>query len=452
MRTFFSRLPTFLLLALALGIVARAVLAFATQFWLDELWSVGFSHPEHSLSEVIRLTLDDVHPPLFQMLLHYWLVLFGFTEASARAFSLLVGILASLAFIPLAQSLYEKKVAMLAASLFALNIFAITYSAEVRSYQLLLLFGIINTTFLFQYLYQQKRTALIAYIAFSLLAIYTHYFGVILLFSHAVIWLGRLITTRDKSLFVSALITYLLLFVLWTPLLSSVLADVNRESFWISNPSFILLLAYILIYFGGPLALPFLFFPLMALKKAWPECSQRELFLLLAALSVLFVPYLIGFVVHPILNPRNAIIGLPYWILLIAFVANFLPERRQQFFIITTFIVNLIGVALVLPFKGEEIDRVLEAVQKTAKPVYLVHNGELDTQGFLQTKIDLNRGIYPTVELNRWQEQQAVAEQQFWLICYHKCEKMDLFEKIPDGYSATEEIEGRGIKAILLNR
>ena len=45
-----------------LGIVFRCYVAFASSFWLDELWSSWWSAPQHSLQQVIDFALADVHP------------------------------------------------------------------------------------------------------------------------------------------------------------------------------------------------------------------------------------------------------------------------------------------------------------------------------------------------------------------------------------------------------
>lgn len=442
------QIPLYLLISIALGLLARAVLSFETQFWLDELWSAGFSHPDHSLAQVIKLTLDDVHPPLFQILLHGWLTVFGFSEMSARGFSLLVGTIAVIVFRPFARSFYPDKRADIATALFAINLFAITFTAEVRSYQLLLLFSLLNGYFLFRYLFEGQKSALIGYVIFSIMAIYTHYFGVILLLSHALIMLVALIKRRDKTLFLHATLTYSTLLICWLPLLSSVLADVNRESFWIENPSFLLLLAYVPVFFGGPLALTLLL-PLSRIKKAWPDHGYKEGSLLIAALAILLIPYLIGFLIHPIQNPRNAIISLPFWILWISFFIPYLSCRWQQIFIALSMIACLIGTALVLPNKGEHIDLLLSTVMDSEAPLYVVNGGKLATDGFLRTKQELNQDRYRDLSIRTWNGD-AIDNKHFWLACYHTCNEIDLNSYIPRGFTVTDQLEGKAVKALLL--
>src|SRR5690554_2998788 len=165
--------------SLAIGIIARLVVIFFEDFWLDELWSSAFSNPSLSLKQVLTLTLNDVHPPLYQVLLYYWYQAFGFYELSGRALSSIFGLLAILGFHLLANSLYKKPTAQLATILFALNSLAIIFCAEVRSYELLLMLSIFSSYFFFEWALHKKQIAIIGYVLFSTLAIYTHYFGVI---------------------------------------------------------------------------------------------------------------------------------------------------------------------------------------------------------------------------------------------------------------------------------
>lgn len=75
-------------LAVAFGTVLRIYDLLGRSLWYDEVFSVGVSDPENSLSEVFYQTVQDVHPPFYQILL--WLVfrVFGYGEWPGRVFRL----------------------------------------------------------------------------------------------------------------------------------------------------------------------------------------------------------------------------------------------------------------------------------------------------------------------------------------------------------------------------
>ena len=73
-----------LLLIVVLAVVVR-VNGFTLQgYWYDELFSAHISKPDHSLSKVVELTLADVHPPLFQIVMWWSYRLFGYNEIAGR--------------------------------------------------------------------------------------------------------------------------------------------------------------------------------------------------------------------------------------------------------------------------------------------------------------------------------------------------------------------------------
>ena|SRR5690554_548374 len=437
--------------ALAIGIVARIIVIFFEDFWLDELWSSSFSNPANSLEEVLKLTLSDVHPPLYQVLLYYWYQAFGFYELSGRALSSAFGLVAIGGFHLLANSLYKKTTAQLATILFALNSLAIIFCAEVRSYELLLMLSIFSSYFFFEWALHKKQIAIIGYVLFSTLAIYTHYFGVILLLCHGLLVLIYCLRTQNKEILKQAVWVYLLLVLCFSPLLQYAIGDALRPSFWIKQPSFGLLLVFLIVYFGGPAAPIFLTFLGFAAKEAKKHFSMIELLLLVGGLSVLFIPYLIGFISNPMVNPRNIIIGLPFWLLLSAFIASFLSNKARTAFIVFKMLVAIATTVLMPWYKGEQIDGLLKKVAASQQVLYIVNGGKLDTAEFMATKLAMNKKDYGNIEL-RIRNHHEPQEENYWLICYHTCNEIDLNTWLPEHYTQLDEYHGRGIKGLQIHQ
>src|SRR5690606_36341602 len=79
------RVPVLALIGLAL--VAGVVLRFiaSSPLWLDEALSVNIARlPLGEIPEALR---HDGHPPLYYVLLHGWMELFGEGNRAVRAFS-----------------------------------------------------------------------------------------------------------------------------------------------------------------------------------------------------------------------------------------------------------------------------------------------------------------------------------------------------------------------------
>jgi uncharacterized membrane protein len=58
--------------------------------WLDETFSIWLSN--HSVADILRWIVKiDQHPPLYYLLLHYWMAFYGDTPYYARLLSALFG-------------------------------------------------------------------------------------------------------------------------------------------------------------------------------------------------------------------------------------------------------------------------------------------------------------------------------------------------------------------------
>src|SRR5437868_3193704 len=103
----------------AVLVVLLAISAFVRtrniggQFWMDEALSVGIS--SHSLAAIPGVLRHDGSPPLFYLLLHVWMSVFGPSESATHALSLLFGLLT----IPIAMwagwSLFGRRAGIMAA-------------------------------------------------------------------------------------------------------------------------------------------------------------------------------------------------------------------------------------------------------------------------------------------------------------------------------------------------
>ncbi len=131
-----------------IAVLAGTILRFwpRSSLWLDEALSVNIAAlPLGDLTEALR---HDGHPPLYYLLLHVWMKVFGDSDWAVRALS---GVI-SLASLPLAylaglrmarRSTAElsnpRRVALIAVAVTATMPFAVRYGAEARMYSLVML-------------------------------------------------------------------------------------------------------------------------------------------------------------------------------------------------------------------------------------------------------------------------------------------------------------------------
>ena len=105
--------------------------------WLDEAFSVWMSrHPLPALIDwLVRI---DQHPPLYYMLLHFWLA-FGDTAAHVRILSALLSTLTIPVIFLIGQRISGQAAGLIAAFILALTPFHVRFAQETRMYALLTL-------------------------------------------------------------------------------------------------------------------------------------------------------------------------------------------------------------------------------------------------------------------------------------------------------------------------
>lgn len=161
--------------------------------WWDEGYSVYFA--TERLADMVALTANDIHPPLYYALLHGWAQLVqSIHPATLRIFSALVGVVGVALFLRLAQTLYARRPLVIwpAALLLVVNPMHLYYSHEVRMYGLALALGLLSTVALWRLTTAQAAgtttvRAAILYGVSAALSLYTLYYLALLLLAH-VLW------------------------------------------------------------------------------------------------------------------------------------------------------------------------------------------------------------------------------------------------------------------------
>lgn len=172
---FQSRWSYVALLFLAAGVVVSAfTLVNPYSYWLDELYSVTASN--ESLASLHRILLHDLHPPLYQLLLKGWMMVFGDSEFSSRSLSWLFAVASLYPLWKLSKN-HGSVFFVCSAIVFSTNMLFTFYANESRSYAMALFFAtLVSAYYVAEIRKQISIVFLVACVALSL----THYFGLIL--------------------------------------------------------------------------------------------------------------------------------------------------------------------------------------------------------------------------------------------------------------------------------
>jgi 4-amino-4-deoxy-L-arabinose transferase-like glycosyltransferase len=130
--------PWSLLAVTFLGAALRFGALGAKTVWLDEAFSLWMVR--HDLPSLIDwLIRIDHHPPLYYILLHYWVDWFGDSPSALRTLSALTSSLAIPLYGLAARRLAGARVGIVATLIFALAPFHVRYGQEARMYGVMIL-------------------------------------------------------------------------------------------------------------------------------------------------------------------------------------------------------------------------------------------------------------------------------------------------------------------------
>jgi hypothetical protein len=128
-----------LALALAAMLVAAFVGLGASSYWIDELWTLFVAGHSQGAGEVLRRALTDTHPPLYFLIIHYWMGAFGDGEAAARSFSAICAVAASVLFVAGPRKAFSRSGRLFGAAVGASSFYWFKQSQNLRSYALAML-------------------------------------------------------------------------------------------------------------------------------------------------------------------------------------------------------------------------------------------------------------------------------------------------------------------------
>jgi mannosyltransferase len=121
-----------LFVAIAIAFLFRVYKLDAQSLWNDEGTSVALA--SRSLEAIVNGAAQDIHPPLYYFLLHFWIPVAGQTEFAVRFTSVVAGTLAVALTFRIARFFFDVEVANIAAFLSAFSPFQVYYSQETRMY------------------------------------------------------------------------------------------------------------------------------------------------------------------------------------------------------------------------------------------------------------------------------------------------------------------------------
>ncbi len=146
----------------------------AESLWYDEIWYTSIFLRSTRLQDVL---FQDVHPPLYALLMWIWTGLIRDSEVAVRLPSLLFALASIPLLFVLARQWFGRKTAWLAAGLLAASPVHIWHSHEAKNNMLLLLLTLTTVYFLNRAWTEGRSRDWILFSGFALAALWTNVFA-----------------------------------------------------------------------------------------------------------------------------------------------------------------------------------------------------------------------------------------------------------------------------------
>ena len=170
--------------------------ALGASLWMDEGLSIGIaSQPFFDIPGVLR---QDGSPPLYYLVLHLWMEVFGTGPADTQGLSVAISLLAVPGGLWAGWTLFGKRAGLICAALGAFNPFLTVYAQETRMYSLMVVLSLLlSATFLHVFVFR-RRKYLPLFVGLLAAILYTHSWGIFVTAGTLVALVPLLLATDDR--------------------------------------------------------------------------------------------------------------------------------------------------------------------------------------------------------------------------------------------------------------
>ncbi len=164
-----------LLLIVVLSAVLRIYDLSGESYWHDEIIMLRVARGD------LGSILLGGRPPLFVILAHFWIALFGTSEAATRMLPALLGTISIPLIYCVGKALFDEKIGLVSALLMAVSQYQIYYSQDLRYYSLFVLLTLLSFYFYINALGKRRLLYFLLYSLSTVLLYYTHDFGLLII-------------------------------------------------------------------------------------------------------------------------------------------------------------------------------------------------------------------------------------------------------------------------------
>ncbi|NCB07044.1 MAG: DUF2723 domain-containing protein [Bacteroidia bacterium] len=202
---------------------------------LDEPFTIF--HAQSCLTDIIRLPANnEPTPPLFMLILHFWIKLFGISAKSVRVLPILFNALTVGYLYLIGKRFFNIWSGLTASLLFIFSTYHFFFGADTRTYAMLSFATACSLYYLLAILKNPEcRKGFTGLIVSNLILIYGHYFGLLVVFMQ---FLVSFIYFGNKTIFKKIFKALIFTGVLYLPMIVVLVKQflISKNGTWLSPP------------------------------------------------------------------------------------------------------------------------------------------------------------------------------------------------------------------------
>lgn len=311
----------------------------AEPIWYDECFSIFYS--QQPFSNILDVSKWEPPPPLFNLILHCWIKLFGVSEFGVRLFPALFSSLAGVVLYLFLKKFTTTRIAVTASVLYLFSDISFYYAQEVRCYSFVLFMSIVSA-WVFIELVSKPNYKIAAGLGLTYyILIMTHYLAFFILLFQGIVFLIFFRKPLFKYYSISVGV-FLLLITHWIPRMLEV-ARGDGNNHWLKSPAPDQLLQLIYDLNNGSTQLTILglfagISILVIMIKRLPLFENKETkVIFMYSICISIVTVLLSFFISamvPIFLDRYLLFTLVGFVIFFSVCISSLPVRDSYYYIL----------------------------------------------------------------------------------------------------------------------
>jgi uncharacterized membrane protein len=365
------------LLLIILNVILKSLYLGSQEIDIDEPFSIY--HSQANISEIFRMLPNENNPPLFFILLHFWIKLFGASTIAVRSLPMIFSSLAVVFVYGIGKVNYSRIIGLGAALIYTFSNLNMFHAHDTRVYSLFVLLAVMSMYYFFLYIKNVKINYLILFSVANVLLIYSHFFGFFILILQAVCILT--INELRKNIFKKFLLSILIEFIAYLPYLYIFITRflLSSGGTWVPRPDFSSLYGRLWMFSNGPenmvffCIILFIAIVLLVYRKEKPTTPTLIIFIWFAGLYLFM--FFISFKI-PMFIDKYLIYLTPGYYLCIAVAALIIGGQRKIIsYLVLASCVFIMAKKTNLDMengrKPSEVVKLVKSYQSENTPVYI---------------------------------------------------------------------------------